>query len=75
MCRRQLNMHAQAACVVEPAWIPSKRGVAFKTNPRTKPFTTNHIIAVVQERQGQYKTDQVSTAPAIQSRMYESANS
>ena len=36
MRRRRLNMHEQAACVVEQAWIPHKRCSIGKDKPRLR---------------------------------------
>ena len=36
MCCRRLNMHAQAVCVIEQAWIPHKRCSIGEKKPRLR---------------------------------------
>ena len=58
MCRRRLNMHAQAACVVEQAWIPHKRcsngedKPHLRFNKATKPGQKKNIWGLIPPKAG-----------------------
>ena len=58
MCRRRLNIHAQAACVVEQTWIPHKRCSIGEDKPRlrsdeaTKPGQKIYIWGLIPLKAG-----------------------